>query len=217
MAVIRYWNPKNETLPREELRALQLVKLKRLCEWAYAKSASTAGAGTRPVPSRPAALARRPAADPVHDARRMDGRAGGGAAVRSAAHRPADERDPLSHHLRHDRPHAAARARRHEGLGVDRRDVGLRPLGLRAAPGRRRPVRVLLRHVHRVLGRALRVREDRLPRALDRQRHDRIAGQEHRRHGRHHGLLDADLRAAACGRRRPRWASTSPATRRSTR
>jgi phenylacetate-CoA ligase len=33
-----YWNPKNETLPREELRALQLVKLRRLCEWAHARS-----------------------------------------------------------------------------------------------------------------------------------------------------------------------------------
>ena len=32
-----YWNPKNETMPREELRALQYVKLKRLSEWAYAK------------------------------------------------------------------------------------------------------------------------------------------------------------------------------------
>ncbi|HEY7779634.1 MAG TPA: phenylacetate--CoA ligase family protein [Ktedonobacterales bacterium] len=31
-----YWNPKNETLPREELRALQLRKLQRLCAWAYA-------------------------------------------------------------------------------------------------------------------------------------------------------------------------------------
>jgi len=34
-----YWNPKNETLSREDLRALQLVKLRRLCDWAYAKSA----------------------------------------------------------------------------------------------------------------------------------------------------------------------------------
>ena len=34
-----YWNPKNETLPRDDLRALQFVKLKRLCEWAYARSA----------------------------------------------------------------------------------------------------------------------------------------------------------------------------------
>jgi phenylacetate-CoA ligase len=34
-----YWNPTNETLPRASLRTLQHVKLKRLCEWAYAKSA----------------------------------------------------------------------------------------------------------------------------------------------------------------------------------
>jgi phenylacetate-CoA ligase len=33
-----YWNPKNETLPREQLQALQLVKLRRLCEWAWARS-----------------------------------------------------------------------------------------------------------------------------------------------------------------------------------
>src|SRR5437762_12626506 len=33
-----YWNPKNETMPREELRQLQLVKLRRLCDWAYANS-----------------------------------------------------------------------------------------------------------------------------------------------------------------------------------
>ena len=33
-----YWNPKNETLPRDQLRALQLEKLRRLCDFAYAKS-----------------------------------------------------------------------------------------------------------------------------------------------------------------------------------
>src|SRR5512145_2185818 len=33
-----YWNPGNETLPRAELRALQHVKLKRLCQWAWEKS-----------------------------------------------------------------------------------------------------------------------------------------------------------------------------------
>ena len=33
-----YWNPKNETLSREELRSLQHRKLKRLCEWAYERS-----------------------------------------------------------------------------------------------------------------------------------------------------------------------------------
>ncbi|MHB8599377.1 MAG: phenylacetate--CoA ligase family protein [Ktedonobacteraceae bacterium] len=36
MAYSEYWNPKNETLPREELQQLQLLKLRRLCEWAYA-------------------------------------------------------------------------------------------------------------------------------------------------------------------------------------
>jgi phenylacetate-CoA ligase len=32
-----YWNPKNETMPREDLRRLQLLKLQRLCAWAYAR------------------------------------------------------------------------------------------------------------------------------------------------------------------------------------
>jgi phenylacetate-CoA ligase len=31
-----YWNPKTETMPREELEQLQLLKLRRMCEWAYA-------------------------------------------------------------------------------------------------------------------------------------------------------------------------------------
>lgn len=35
MAYSEYWNPKNETLPREALQRLQLLKLRRLCEWAY--------------------------------------------------------------------------------------------------------------------------------------------------------------------------------------
>src|SRR5262245_52709988 len=33
-----YWNPKNETLPREKLRALQLGKLRDLCAWAEERS-----------------------------------------------------------------------------------------------------------------------------------------------------------------------------------
>jgi phenylacetate-CoA ligase len=33
-----YWNPKTETLDRDRLGALQLVKLRRLCEWAQARS-----------------------------------------------------------------------------------------------------------------------------------------------------------------------------------
>ncbi len=38
MIYSEYWNPKNETLPRKELQALQLLKLRRFCEWAYANS-----------------------------------------------------------------------------------------------------------------------------------------------------------------------------------
>jgi phenylacetate-CoA ligase len=38
MAYSEFWNPKNETLPREELQSLQLLKLRRMCEWAYANS-----------------------------------------------------------------------------------------------------------------------------------------------------------------------------------
>lgn len=36
MAYSEYWNPKNETMPREQLEQLQLTKLRRLCEYAYA-------------------------------------------------------------------------------------------------------------------------------------------------------------------------------------
>lgn len=38
MAETAYWNPKAETLARDDLRALQLVKLRRTCEWAQARS-----------------------------------------------------------------------------------------------------------------------------------------------------------------------------------
>ncbi len=36
MPYSEYWNPKTEKMPREELQALQLHKLRRMCEWAYA-------------------------------------------------------------------------------------------------------------------------------------------------------------------------------------
>ena len=39
MAYSQYWNPKNETMPREQLGQLQLAKLKRQVEWAYNTSA----------------------------------------------------------------------------------------------------------------------------------------------------------------------------------
>ena len=87
-------------------------------------------------------------------------------------------------------------ARLDEGLGVDRRDVVLRLLGLRHPALGRRLLRVLLRDVRRLLGRALRVREDRLPRAPRRQHDDRGAREADPRHERDRRLLDADLRAA---------------------
>ena len=36
MAEQPYWNPRHETMPREELAALQVHKLRRLVEWADA-------------------------------------------------------------------------------------------------------------------------------------------------------------------------------------
>jgi phenylacetate-CoA ligase len=33
-----YWNPKNETLSREDLKRLQLIKLRRIADWAYRES-----------------------------------------------------------------------------------------------------------------------------------------------------------------------------------
>lgn len=38
MTDLPYWNPKTELLPRDELRALQLTKLRLLVEWAQARS-----------------------------------------------------------------------------------------------------------------------------------------------------------------------------------
>lgn len=39
MSKHEYWNPKNETLPRDQLQRLQLAKLRRTCEWAYERTA----------------------------------------------------------------------------------------------------------------------------------------------------------------------------------
>ena len=41
----------------------------------------------------------------------------------------------VAHHVGHDRPRTAAGARLAQGLGVDRRDVGLRAVGLRHPAG----------------------------------------------------------------------------------
>src|SRR5215831_7396664 len=38
MAYSPYWNPKNETMSREDLKRLQLIKLRRVADWAYTQS-----------------------------------------------------------------------------------------------------------------------------------------------------------------------------------
>jgi phenylacetate-CoA ligase len=38
MAYSPYWNPKNETMSREDLKRLQLIKLRRMADWAYRES-----------------------------------------------------------------------------------------------------------------------------------------------------------------------------------
>jgi phenylacetate-CoA ligase len=38
MAYSPYWNPKNETISREDLKRLQLIKLRRMADWAYRES-----------------------------------------------------------------------------------------------------------------------------------------------------------------------------------
>ncbi|HZD69148.1 MAG TPA: AMP-binding protein [Actinomycetes bacterium] len=38
MGITQYWNPKTETMGREQLSALQLTRLRRLCQWAAARS-----------------------------------------------------------------------------------------------------------------------------------------------------------------------------------
>ena len=195
------------------------LKLKRLCEWAYAKSAfhrrRWEAAGFHPDQLRTLDDIRR--IPFMTRAEWMDAQAED-AALRPAAGGPA----------------RAYAIRYHTTSGTTGR-TPLRVLdgtkdwewiaemwcyglwGFGPAADGRRLVRVLLRDLHRVLGCALCLREDRLPGALHRQRHDRVARQEHRRPGRDHGLLDADLCACGCGRRRPRWASTCRATARSTR
>ena len=97
----------------------------------------------------------------------------------------------------HDGPHAAARARRPRPTGSGSPSAGATAstaFGVR--PERPRVLRVLLRHVHRLLGRPLRLREDGLPRAAVGQHDDAEPRAADRRDGRDGRLRDADLRAA---------------------
>ncbi len=218
MALSPYWNPKNETLPREDLRALQLVKLQRMCAWAYEKSpfhrTRWEAAGFHPDQLKTLDDLRR---IPFMTREEWMESIGEQAALRRPAHHRPGERHPLPPHLRHQRPHAHPRPRRHEGLGVDRGDVVLWLLGLRRASERHGLLRLRLRLVHRLLGRALRLREDR------RARRARAARRPPRRVSARSWTSasppSAPRRPTRCGSgsRPRRWASTSPKTARWTR
>ena len=152
-------------------RDARRVSSSRRCSWPSCASRLQWAAAAQPVVSAPlrpgglrsrlAALARRPAPPADAHARRVDGLPGGQAALRRDSGHRRRGRDPHPHHLGHDRPRTAARAGLAQGLGLDRRDVVLRDLGLRRAPGRHRLHRLRLRLVHRLLGPALRDGEDR--------------------------------------------------------
>ena len=193
-----YWNPKTETLDRERIEALQLAKLRRQCEWAAARSpwyqrqfaAERFGPAQLrtlddlrriPVLTRDDWMASQEAKPPYGEIPTVGGRGG----------------DPHPHDVRHDRARAAARARLAQGLGVDRRDVVLRDLGLRRAVRRHRLHRVRVRLVHRLLGPALRDGEDRRAERARRRPDDRGAGPPDRRLRRHGRRVHADVRAPA--------------------
>jgi hypothetical protein len=192
-----YWNPKVETLPKEQLRALQLHKLQRLVDRAYNQSPFHRrlydDAGVTPDKIRTLDDIRRLPFMTREDWMAEPGRE---AAVRRPDHAPARRRDPLPPDLGNLGPPTAARARFAQGLVVDRRHVVLRLLGLRHPADGHGVLRVLVRLVHRLLGRALLLREDGLPHARFGQHDDRAARQADRRDGRHGRLRDADLRTA---------------------
>ncbi len=211
-----YWNPKNETLSREDLRALQHLKLKRLCEWAYAKSdfhrqrwdaaafhpdqlRSLDDLQRIPFMTRAEWMEAQAVAPPF------------GSLLTTSQ----DQRRPLSHHLRHHRQDAAACSRRDEGLGVDLRDVGVRALGLRACV---RPTSSCSRSP---TGRSS-VSGARTTPARRSAASCSRPGAPPPSHGSRASSTWASPRSArrrptrcGCGNAPPRWASTSPATARS--
>ena len=125
-----YWNPKTETLGREQLQALQLAKLRYQCEWAAARSPwyqrQFAEAGFEPSQLRS-----------FDDLRRLplltrDQWMGSQEARPPYGELPGDRSgggDPSPHDVGDDRARTAAGARLSQGLVVDRGDVGVRDLG----------------------------------------------------------------------------------------
>ena len=192
-----YWNPRIETLPREQLDAApaaQAARPRRVDARARAVAGDRLRA-RRASRAEASALARRHPPHPVHDARGLDGEPERRPAVRRRPRAAARGGHALPHDLGTSGSRPLAVLDSPEGLGVDRGDVVLRALGLRRPAGRHRLLRLQLRDLRRLLGRPLRRREARLPRA---------AGRQH------------DDRGAACGRSSP-TAPPSSAPRRPTR
>src|SRR5262249_22698851 len=104
-------------------------------------------------------------ARPPHHPRRADAGPGGEGPPPGHAGTAGGRRGSLAPAERDVGSHAASRARRARRLEVDRRVLVLRLPRVRRAAEGPRVLRVLLRDVHRLLGRALRLREDGLPRA----------------------------------------------------
>ena len=183
---------------REQLEALQLAKLRVQCEWA-AHAARGTGGGSLRRGSSPSQLRS------LDDLRRMPLLTRDQWMASQFAEPPygelptigRDGRDPGPHDLGDDRPWTAAGAGLTQGLGVDRRDVGVCDLGLRRAAVRHGLHRVRLRVVHRLLGTALRDGEGRRAERPRRRPDDRGARAPDRRLRRDGRRLDADLRPAA--------------------
>ena len=211
-----YWNPKNETLPREELQraatgqAAAHVRV-GLCEQPLPPRALGRGG----LPSRPAQDAGRPAPHPLHDPRGVDGVASWNKPLFGDL--PATDPDnAIRYHLTSGTsgrtPIRVLDSMKDWEWIAEMWCYGLWGFGMR--PGGYGLLRLRLRLVHRLLGRALRLREDRRARHARRRADHRGARQADRRDGRHHRLPPRRPTRCGCGRRPRRWASTSPKTAR---
>ena len=210
-----YWNPKTETLDRERIEALQLAKLRRQCEWAARAqpvvSAALRGGALRP---RPAQHARRPAADPAPDPRRLDGLAGGESALRrdpgrsAARARSASTRPPAPPGRG---PLRALDSRKDWAWIAEMWCYGIWGCGDPAV--RHGLHRVRLRVVHRLLGPALRDGEDRSAERARRRPDDRGACAPDHRLRRHRSSRPPRPTRSAWPRRPSASASTCAARR----
>ena len=184
-------------MPRAELAALQLARLKQTLALAYAKVPHVRAkfdAGGRQA--RPAQDARRHRALSVRDqgrpARHLSVRSVRGAARASGA---------AARLLRHDRQGDGGRLHQRRHRPVVRSDGALARLRRRAA-GRHRAQRLRLWPVHRRPGRALRRGAARLHGRAGLRRHDRTAGHAAAGFRRPRSVRDAVLCAQHRGGRR---------------